>query len=248
MDKRIFIILVMILGFALLLGDVFDLNISSFEMRQSNAFDLSGFGDRTGRKSAFGAMAMSAVLPGAGQMYLGQNTKGGIMMATEMLTLFSLYRFNKEVNILTDDFKLYAYANAGLRKGVSDDIYKLAHNWRSSEEYHDAIHLWARERFLIMMNRPDLYELALEVNFLSPEDAWAWEQDAHFWHYRSIRRDRQNFVIYRNFAVGAMIVNRVISTIDSAVFANRLNNNNAQLFAMPDFERNGVTFFYEVKF
>jgi hypothetical protein len=108
--------------------------------------------------------------------------------------------------------------------------------------------LWARDLFLIILNDPESYARAIEVNSLSPEDSWDWENDANFWQYRSIRRDRQNFEIYRNFAVGAMIVNRLISTIDSVIFANRMNNSNAQLFSMPDFERKGVALIYEVKF
>jgi len=247
MNKKIFVFVMMIFGMVMLFGEVGDFRYGNWESN-INTFDLSGFGDRTGGKSAFRAMAMSAVLPGAGQAYLGQNTKAGIMMTADMLAIFSLYRFTKEINGLTDDFKVFAYSNAGLRRGVSDDIYRLAHNWRSSDAYHDAMRLWARDLFLIILNDPESYARAIEVNSLSPEDSWDWDHDAYFWHYRSIRRDRQNFEIYRNFAVGAMIVNRLISTIDSVIFANRLNNSNAQLFSMPDFDRKGMALFYEVKF
>jgi len=235
MDKRFFLFVVMFIGIVLLFADI-------------NTFDLSNFNDRSNKKSAFGAMTMSAVLPGSGQIYLGQNTKAGIMLTAEMIAIFSLYRFNKEINILTDDFQMFAYSNAGLRRGVSDNIYRLAHNWKSSEEYHDAMRLWARNRFLIILNDPELYEIVVEYNSLSPEDSWNWENESDFIQYRSIRRDKQNFEIYRNFAVGAMIVNRLISTIDSAIFANRLNNSNSQLFSMPDFERKGVSLIYEIKF
>jgi len=216
--------------------------------QQDRRFDLSSFGDRSNRKSALGAMAMSAAVPGAGQFYLGQNTKAGIMVTAEMLAVFSLLRFNKEMNILTDDFKMYAHANAGLRRGASDEIYKHAANWRSSEEFHTALRLWARNRFLIILNDPDAYERAIEFNSLDPNDTWAWESDAHFRQYRSIRREKQNYEIYRNFAAGAMIINRIVSVIDSAVFANRINNDRTRFTSIPDFDRQGVTFNYEIKF
>jgi len=199
-------------------------------------------------KSALGAMAMSAVFPGSGQMYLGQETKASIMMAAEVISIFSLYRFTKESNSLTDSFQMHAYANANLRRGASNEIYNLAHRWRSSDEHNQAMRLWARNRFLIILNDPELYEQAIELNSIKPEDAWEWENESDFLEYRRIRNDKQRYDIYRNFAIGAMIVNRLISTIDSAVFANRLNNSNSQLLTMPDFDNKGISLIYEVRF
>jgi len=199
-------------------------------------------------KSALGAVTMSAIFPGSGQMYLGQNTKAGVMMAADIISLFSLYRFTRESNSLSDNFQVFAYANAGLDRGRSNEIYNLAHRWRSSEEYNKAMELWARNRFLLILNEPELYELAMYVNSIKPEDSWDWEKESHFLEYRRIRNDRQRYDIYRNFAVGALIVNRLISTIDAAIFANRLNESNSQLYTLPDFDNKGFSLIYEVRF
>ena len=179
-------------------------------------------------------------------MYLGQNTKAGVMMTADILALFSFYRFSKEYDILTKDFQIFAEAKAGLQRGSSDNIYHLAQMWRSAEEHNRAMRLWARNSYLIN-NDLELYELRIKVNTI-PEDTWNWANESDFMEYKRIRRDRQSYDLYKNFAMGALLVNRFISTIDGVLFANRLKQSNNQLYALPNVDNKGVSLIYEIKF
>ena len=199
------------------------------------------------KKSAVNAMLMSAVFPGSGQMYLGKTTRGGVFMAADIVSLFALFRFNKEKNIAIDNFQMYAYANAGLRKGVSNDIYSIAHNYKSSNEYNKFIEMQARNWYLIIQNNQAAFDDYMERNRIKPEDSWNWESDFHLSEYRSIRTDKQSYEIYENFAFGALLINRVISVIDSAIQTGRVNRS-GQVYAMPDQSGRGISLNYEYKF
>ena len=198
-------------------------------------------------KSALKAMAMSAVFPGSGQMYLGNSTKAGIFMATDIIIIGSYVRFNKERNIATDNYKMYANVKADLRRGTSNDIYALASKYRSSDEYNNFL-AQDLQNYLIagwitQKEQEDYYEM----HKIKDEDKWNWEYDSHFREYRTIRSDKQMFELYGNLAIGALMLNRIISMLDATIFSNRINREN-KLYSMPDFEKKGISLIYEYKF
>ena len=199
------------------------------------------------QKSAAQAMLMSAVIPGSGQMYLGKNTRAGVFMAADITAILSLIRFDKEKNNLTENSKTFAYANAGLQKGVSDEIYRLAHNYRSSDEYNRSVILYARNRFIIQLNDKDLYDQYLDIYLLKPEESWDWNTENDYQEYRNIRKEKQNYEIYANFAIGALIINRLISVVDSALQTGKVNRA-SQVYAVPNFDTKGISLVYEYKF
>ena len=196
-------------------------------------------------KSAPQAMLMSAFIPGSGQMYLGKNTRAGVFLAVDMMNILSLIRFEKEKVNLTESSKLFAFSKAGLNMNATDDIYLLAHNHRSSDDYNRHIEMQARNWYIIVHNDPEGFHEYMERNYI--HDSWEFKTEADFQDYRKIRNDKQNFEIYANFAIGAMIINRVISVIDAAVQTNKINNS-GQLYTVPDFNAKGISVVYEYKF
>jgi len=224
------------------------------EMRFANSEVVQGYDskelnflEKSGQKSARNAMLMSAVLPGAGQMYLGQKTKAGVFVAAEIAFIFTMLRFDKEKNIAIENYQMLAYANAGLRKGSSTRIYGLAQRYKSSEDYNRYLEMQARNYFIMLYNDPESFNEYMERYSIKSEDSWQWQNDFHFSEYKSVRNDKQNFEIYGNFALGALLINRVISVLDSAIQTRRINRN-SQIYAIPENNGRGISLVYEHKF
>lgn len=201
----------------------------------------------TEKKSAKQAMLMSAILPGAGQLYLGQNTKASILMTTDIISLISYFRFAQEKNLMIDNYKLYANVNAGLKNNADDYLYNLAQKYKSAEIYNNNLELRARNYFILLNNDQESYDAYMQRNSISSEDMWEWQTDSDFKKYRSIRNDKQRYEIYQNFALGSIILNRIIGVVDAAISTNKVNKK-TQLYSVPDFERKGISLIYEVKF
>ena len=199
------------------------------------------------QKSALNAMLMSAVLPGTGQLYLGNSKRATVYLSADVLAFFALYRTNMEKNNLTDSFKIYAYSNAGLRRGASDDIYRLAQRFMTSDEYNKSVERYARNFLLANRITQEEYDEYVERFRIRPEDSWDWQNEHYFREYRAIRQDRQTFEIYENFALGALLINRIISVIDAAFLTNKVNRN-SQVYAVPENNGRGISLIYEYHF
>ena len=199
------------------------------------------------QKSARKAMLMSLAVPGTGQMYMGNNTKAGVFLGADLLAIGSYMRFEKDKNDAIENFMAFANVHADLRKGVSDDIYLLAQAYRSSDEYNRSIEQSYRNYYFAGMLDWDRMEQLISENMISPEDSWDWETDAHFRKYYAIRKDKQSYEIYQNFALGAIMLNRLISALDAMIFSNKINKEN-KLYSVPDTDGRGLRLIYEYKF
>jgi len=198
-------------------------------------------------KSVKKAMLMSAILPGAGQLYIHNNTKAGIFLASDLIILSSYLRFGKDRSIAIDNYKSLANVHAGLRNDATKELYNLAQKYKSSEIYNNQLEMSARNYFYLIHNDYQAYIDYMDRNRISENDSWTWSEDKHYQEYKDRREDKQRYEIYQNFAFGAIIVNRLISVVDAVVSTNKYNRNN-QIYTLPHFEGKGLTLIYEHKF
>ena len=101
------------------------------------------------------------------------------------------------------------------------------------------------------MNDPQSYEEYLE-KYLIPEDMeWDWENNKNWYKYKDLRHVKQDYEIYSNFTLAAAILNRIVSAIDSALSAKKLNEKGkylGKLSFQPDWNKKGMIINYEYKF
>lgn len=199
-------------------------------------------------KSTLKALALSAALPGAGELYMGDYTKGGIFLGTEAAIIFTFVRLQQERQWAIDSYKEFALSKAGIATNNEDWYYQKIQDWESSDRYNQSIYRDARNYYLIYQNDPEGYQTYLD-EYLVPDDmAWDWDTDANWKAYRAMRRDKQNYEIYQNFAVAALILNRLVSVVDITVNLPRYKKLAEGLSVTPDFARNGVQIRYEYRF
>ncbi|MCF7919187.1 MAG: hypothetical protein K9N06_04680 [Candidatus Cloacimonetes bacterium] len=202
-------------------------------------------------KSAGKAMLFSALVPGSGQAYLGYNTKAGIFLATELLTLGAAIRLNHEVDWVEKSYEQYALNKANVPLGSDKEHYQLIQNYISSEDYNQQMRQDAWSYFVLYYNDLDSYYAYVEQNLLSEDASWDWETTANWQEYRSMRRERQNLETYSNLAVAAVVLNHLVGLIDTALTGAAVKRNTrtqGNVYVNPDFIRKGMSIGYAYKF
>ncbi|NQT65803.1 MAG: hypothetical protein HQ554_06455 [FCB group bacterium] len=197
------------------------------------------------------AMLYSLVVPGMGEMYTQNYSKGAMFLAAETAIIFSYFRLQSERDWAINSYKQFAFSVVGVPKDMDDDYYQLIQNYMSSEEYNDDIIRDARNYFLIYLTDPEGYEAYLETYLIPEENSWHWDNNNEWSEYINLRLKKQDYEIYSNFAFAAAILNRIVSVIDSAMEAKRLNRSGqylGKLSIQPDWNKIGMKINYEYRF
>lgn len=201
------------------------------------------------RKSIF----LSALAPGLGELYLGEYTKAGVFLGTEIAIIFSYFRLKDETSWAKQSYKDFAYAKAGVGKDNSDSYYQLIQDYSSSTEYNNSVINYARNVYLSANSPyydPASYYTYLDTYLMPDNMQWDWENDLNYKKYQQLRRDKQDMEIYANFALAAAIINRIISVIDTAISARKIKKSTliGDFSVKPDFNKKGFKLSYEYKF
>ena len=196
-------------------------------------------------------IALSAVIPGLGELKTNNYTKTGIFFTTEIGIWFSYFRFKEEMKWSENSYQQFAFSKTQIPVNSSDDYYQNLQDYRSSDVYNENVELYARNVFLLYYNDPDGYEEFLNNNLIPDNEAWDWETDKNWNKYKQLRRKKQDYEIYTKFAFASIILNRVISVIDTAFSTKKYNKKilqNSSLNFTPNFQKKGLQVVYEYKF
>jgi hypothetical protein len=197
------------------------------------------------------AALYSLVLPGAGEFYAGNATRGGFFLGTELLCWFALYRFNQEKNWTQSNYERFATANAGLPDKCPDWVYEAAQNYPSSDDYNRLITQDARNYYLIYQNDPGAYQRYLRDNSIPEQYSFTWNDDDAWTNFHHLRVHKQDMETDAKLAIGAALFNRMVSVVDAARMARRHNRQARGLSGLslqPDFQRDGLKLNYEFRF
>ncbi|RLC56414.1 MAG: hypothetical protein DRH89_05720 [Candidatus Cloacimonadota bacterium] len=197
------------------------------------------------------AMLYSLIVPGMGEMYTQNYSKGAMFLAAETAIIFSYFRMQSERDWAINSYKQYAFSVVGVPKNMDDAYYQLIQNYISSEEYNDDIIRDARNYFLIYLTDPEGYEAYLEAHLIPEENSWRWDNNNEWYKYINLRLKKQDYEIYSNFAFAAAILNRIVSVIDSAMEVKKLNRSGqylGKLSVQPDWDKRGIKIKYEYHF
>ncbi len=191
-------------------------------------------------------LAMSAFVPGSGEILLGKTTRGGIMVGTDLVALTAWLATGREINNLTASYKQYAKSYAGIPDEVQDSYYQHIQQYLNSDDFNNTQILGARNYYLIYGYNPEAYQEYVEENTYSPEEAWAWQSAEHQAHYRSLRFRTQSTKMYQNLSLGAMLLNRFVSLIDVALISKDPQKPTPLYFSVQ--ENGGLMLNYNLEF
>ncbi|PWB69920.1 hypothetical protein C3F09_09950 [candidate division GN15 bacterium] len=155
----------------------------------------------TGRKSVLKAAVLSALLPGAGEYYLGNRGKARYFFAVEAISWTGVIAYRIYGHWRQEDYIRYArtYANANL-DGKSEEFRDLVGFYHSIDEYNTLGRVYDPER-------PYLYD--------TPDNHWRWQSDADQAAYRNLKNRSREAYRRARFAVGIAVANRIVSVLDA---------------------------------
>ena len=155
----------------------------------------------TDRKSASRAMLYSALLPGLGEYYVGSRKKARYFFAIEAISWLGFWSFHTSGMWKEDDYINFAYERAGVRLEDRDDDFR---DWVGFYDDIDQFNEYGR-----VQDRDRPYLVDNESNH------WSWRDPADKAVYRELKNGSREAFRRRDFTVGLMILNRIVSIIDA---------------------------------
>jgi hypothetical protein len=154
------------------------------------------------RKAPALAAIYSLVLPGMGELYVGDFSSGKYFLLGEGLLWLTYAAFEVYGNSVRDDARLYAVSNAGVNPaGKSDQFYVDVGNFLTVADYNDKK---LRDRTPSLVYDP------------AAGYGWAWGSNDQRVTFRDLRVHSENMFNNQKFVGAAILVNHVASAINAA--------------------------------
>lgn len=198
------------------------------------------------------AAIMSALIPGTGEIYTGNYKKAGFFLGTEILILFSYLKLNDKIEVGEENYKKQALQYADIVSGNYDDnFYQTIQQFDSIETYNNQVIQDARNYYLIYMNDEQRYHEYLDNNLMDENsNYWHWQNKSKWADYQRTRNDYHEYQIWTNMTLGFMLVNRLISVVDSTISAKSKKNRNGlnSFYVKPNLKAKSVMLGYKYEF
>lgn len=183
-----------------------DLNSTSY----NNSISQNVINDIPGKKSGGLALFYSLLLPGMGELYAGNYSSGKYFTIAEGVIWGFYAGFNIYGNWQKENYKDFARSFGGINsEGKNDAYYSTIGDYLDVEEYNKVQSL---DREFSMMYDKDKYY-------------WKWTDHSQRREYRNMWVSSEQAYNNVRFAVGAMIVNRIMSAINAVRLVSRHNKN-----------------------
>ena len=156
-------------------------------------------------KSGRGPFFKSLVIPGWGQREVGLPRRGGLFIGSEVLLWGTVLGLRTYGEWRRTDYEGYATVHAGVDgEGHTDRYYADIGDFPNVEAHNDETLRNRRPR--------QLY---------GAEMAWEWDSESSRKRYRSLRLSSKRAYQRATFAVGAVVLNHLVSAIDAAFQGRR---------------------------
>jgi hypothetical protein len=186
-------------------GDEFD--EPKQEQKPTNS---DGQNQRSGKKSIMKAGALSALIPGLGEYYVGHRQKARVFFAGEAVTWIGYASLRIYGHAKEQDYIRFARTNADAQlEEKSDDFRDMVGFYGDISEYNSFGRVFDPER-------PYLAD--------TPENHWQWQSADDQATYRHLKNRSREAYRQSNFFIGLAIVSRVISVVDAVRDTKRANN------------------------
>ena len=149
------------------------------------------------------AGGLSLLVPGLGQLYNGQRTKGLVMLGLEAAIWGTYAGFHGHAGNLTDDYEAWAEVYAGVEPGQSGDFYQALGRYDDSDAWYES-RLREARAFGDPAPAP-----------LTEDQEWQWRSEQFRRDYQSLRADANEAFDRRDNMVLFAVVNRALAVFDA---------------------------------
>jgi hypothetical protein len=171
-----------------------------------------------GAKSRVKALALSALLPGAGQYYAGKKGRANFFFLAESAIWTSFVVFEVQGYLRKGNYRDYAELMTGVdTEDKSDEFLRIIGQYMQSDpgpgSYNESIRREARALYPDDRERQEQY--LLENGYFG-DDAWQWQSEEDQARYRDLRKKSQLSFRRATYMLGLAIANRILSAMDAA--------------------------------
>ncbi len=196
-------------------------DLSSFLMTEPGGTENPGaFASdvESGSKSKAKALALSALLPGAGQYYAGKKGRANIFFLAESAIWTSFVVFQVQGYLRKGNYRDYAELMAGVdTEDKPDEFYRALGQYTRSDpgpgSYNESIRREARALYPDDRERQEQY--LLENGYFG-DDAWEWRSEEDQARYKSLRKKSQLSFRRATYMLGLAVANRILAAMDAA--------------------------------
>ncbi|GJQ62725.1 MAG: hypothetical protein SCALA702_17780 [Melioribacteraceae bacterium] len=188
-------------------------NFSEFKYEFNNRIKLqesySMPDEVSGKKSAGLAILYSVLLPGMGELYAGDYSTGKYFTIADGVFWGFVAGFNIYGNYEKNNYQSYAEAYGGVNLEQKNDEY-----WAIIGDYTDVNQFNTIQE----LNRDFNEVYSVETHY------WKWESEVARKDYRNSWSSSEQAYNNVRFAVGALVLNRIVSAINAVRLVARHNN------------------------
>lgn len=146
------------------------------------------------------AICLSILLPGMGELYAGSYEDGKYLTIADAVLWGTVVGLNSYGSWKRDNYKSFAQTYAGISPdGKDDNFYANLCDYVTVEDYNRYEDL--QREYSLVYNTTKYY--------------WNWGTDNHRKEYRDMWRTSEQALNSIRFAVGALILNRIISVVNA---------------------------------
>ncbi|MCX7995770.1 MAG: hypothetical protein N3A65_08395 [candidate division WOR-3 bacterium] len=158
----------------------------------------------------------SAIVPGWGEWILKKKNEARTFFIIEGTLWISYYSFNYFGHKLEKSSRIFAFEHAGANPLRSDmEYFDNLEDYNSSDEYNLLVE---RDASWYYPDDPVKQQEYIKENGYFGEDAWEWDTLANRNFYWQRRKSARENLRRASFMTGFMIINRIVSVINVAVF------------------------------
>jgi len=182
------------------------------ELRQPESANIIGLQDalenERGTKSVLLGVALSLVLPGAGEWYADNLSTGKYFMGADAVLWLSYTGVSLQGSWIRNDTRLFALQHAGAEMAGKEEQFEVdIGNFQSTDDY----------------NQAKLRNREFDLLYQQPGYQWNWDNEVNRLAYRGYRIRSDEYFQNAKFIVGALVVNRIISAFSAWKSVNRYN-------------------------
>lgn len=165
----------------------------------------------------------SLIIPGWGQLSSGSSS-GYAFITSETLLWLSKYYYIHLSDVSSNKAFRMAIKNAGIDPSNKDENYlKNVGNYISSGfnsgGYNESVMKAAKEKF----SNPEDQQNYLNANIYNDDKQWTWNSKSNKRSYKLMRKDASYYLDYSKTIGGIIIVNHLISAIQTAIITKKSN-------------------------
>lgn len=173
---------------------------------------------RAGFPSRGKTILMSAVMPGWGQLSWNRRGSAAVFMATDVAAWTSLAVFRVQGNLRKDRYIEFAESFAGVVNGrdEADSYYQSLARYDRSDpgpgSYNEIeVRLVAKRE--LFPDDPAAQDAYIAENSITGDLGWNWQSEDRRFEYADIRSSSESSFHRSEFAVAAVIANRIVSVM-----------------------------------